>query len=55
MNTVLARFLQTTWLVVGLAVLALLAALALLILVGGGDDTQHLVGPFRWVPSKHIA
>ena len=55
MNTVLARFLQPTWLVVGLVGLALLASLALLMFVGGADDTPQLVAPFRWVPAKHIA
>lgn len=50
MNTVLARLLQPTWLVVGLALLSLLAALAVLIWVGSIDATEQLVGPFRWEP-----
>jgi hypothetical protein len=55
MNTVLTRLLQPTWLAVGLVLLSLLAALALLIWAGGVDDPEQLVGPFRWVPLKHLA
>lgn len=55
MQTVLARLRQPTSLVVGLLlVVSLLVALALLIWAGGVHDTEQLVGPFRWVPSKHI-
>ncbi|HEY8135527.1 MAG TPA: hypothetical protein VIF08_05755 [Candidatus Limnocylindrales bacterium] len=50
MNTVLTRLLQPTWLVIGLALLSLLVALAMLILAGGASDTEQLVGPFRWEP-----
>lgn len=55
MHTVLTRLLQPTWLMVGLVLLSLLAALAVLIWAGGVNDTEQLVGPFRWVPLKHSA
>jgi hypothetical protein len=53
MNTVLTRLLQPAWLLVGLVLLSVLAALALLI--WGMDDPEHLVAPFRWVPLKNVA
>jgi len=55
MNTVLARLHQPTWLVVGLVLLAALVALAVLFWAGGVNDTEQLVGPFRWVPLMHLA
>jgi hypothetical protein len=50
MSTVVTRLLQPTWLVVGLVLLSLLAALALMIWTGGANDAEQLVGPFRWEP-----
>lgn len=55
MNTVLTRHLQPTWLVVGLVLLAVLAALAALAWGAGSNDTEQLVGPFRWVPLDQSA
>lgn len=55
MNTVLARLPQHAWLVVGLVLVSLLVALAVLITAGGLNDTEQLVGPFRWVPGAHTA
>lgn len=55
MNTVVTRLLQPTWLVVGLVLLVLLAAVAVLIWAGGVNDTEELVGPFRWATGKHLA
>jgi hypothetical protein len=55
MNTVVTRLLQPTWLVVGLVLLSLLAALALLIWTAGANDTEQLVGPFRWEPLNFLA
>lgn len=55
MNTVLARLLQPTPLVVGLVLVLFVAALALLVWAGGVDDTEQLVAPFRWVPGDQLA
>jgi hypothetical protein len=55
MQTVVARLLQPTSLVVGLLLaVSLLVALALLVWAGGTHDPELRVGPFRWEPSKHI-
>jgi hypothetical protein len=55
MSTVLSRLLQPTWLVVSLVLLSLLAALAVWMWAGAIDDTQQLVGPFRWVLPEQLA
>jgi hypothetical protein len=55
MSTVLTRLLQPTWLVVGLVLLSLLATLAVWIWAGGANDTEQLVGPFRWVTAEQLA
>lgn len=55
MSTVLSRLLQPTWLVVGLVLLSLLAALAVWMWAGAINDTQQLVGPFRWVAAEQLA
>ena len=55
MQTVLTRLFGPTPLVLGLLfVLALLAALALLMWLGGVNDTEPLVAPFRWEPLKRL-
>ena len=56
MNTVLARQLLPTWLMVGVVILlALLVVLSLALSVDGVNDAQQLVAPFRWLPSNHLA
>ena len=55
MQTVLTRLLRPTGLMVGLLVLfALLSALALLMWLGGVNDTEPLVAPFRWEPLRRF-
>jgi hypothetical protein len=40
---------------VGLVLVSLLVALAVLIWTSGVNDTEQLVGPFRWVPGDPSA
>jgi hypothetical protein len=55
MHTVPARLSQPPLLVVGLlVVVALVVALGLLVWAGGAENTEQLVGPFRWRPLKGI-
>ena len=55
MHTVLTRLFGPTWLIVGLlVVVALLSALALLMWLGGVNETVPLVAPFRWEPLKRF-
>lgn len=54
MQSVLARLLQPTWVLVGLVVIiALLVVAALALWTGAVHDTEQLVGPFRWEPAPH--
>lgn len=56
MQSVRARLLQPTWLLVGLMlVLALLVLLALALWLSAVHEPAQLVGPFRWLPGEPTA
>ena len=48
MHTLMGRLLQPTVVLVGLLLVALLAAVVVQLWLGGLEETEQLVGPFRW-------
>ncbi|MEA2677981.1 MAG: hypothetical protein QOJ81_2122 [Chloroflexota bacterium] len=55
MESVIARVLQPTWVLVGLVAAIVLATILVLLGAAGAIETDHLVAPFRWAASEPIA
>ena len=55
MQSVLARFLQPTGLLVALVVVLALLMLVVTLWASAMPDPEPLLGPFRWLPDEPVA